>query len=102
MALEQRYVVALRVVDCRSVFLTAIHKMTPQTVFCAKGQPVSSTIIEEGLRRLSVCERTYRPHDARKRSPPLADTTDTIHLRGFFFFFFGASPKCTREPEPCA
>lgn len=49
-ALEQRYVVALRVVDCRSVFLTAIHTMTPRIVFCAKGQPVSSTIIEEGLK----------------------------------------------------
>jgi hypothetical protein len=60
MALEQRYVVALRVVDCRSVFFTAIYTMTPRIVFCAKGQPVSSTIIEEGLKirsRKTCCKK---------------------------------------------
>lgn len=52
--LEQRYVVALRVVDCSTVFLSKVLEIPRRFVCHAKGYPIHEAILAEG-KRISTC-----------------------------------------------
>ena len=57
--LEQRYVVALRIVDCSTVFLSKVQEIPRRFACHAKGHPVHDAVLAEGKRISTLCKRVH-------------------------------------------
>ena len=55
--LEQRYAVALRIVDRSTVFLSKVQEIPRRFAYHAKGHPVHEAVLAEGKRISTCCKR---------------------------------------------